>query len=94
MDDTVIGEGCVIEKSIIAEQVKMGNNVKTGVGDPIDNETNPNIYNHDLCTIGERSVIPDDVSIGKNVCIGGVTTKKDYPNGELQSGKTLIKAGE
>ncbi len=94
MDDTVIGENCVIEKSIIAEQVKMGNNVKTGVGDPIDNETNPNIYNHDLCTIGERSVIPDDVSIGKNVCIGGVTTKKDYPNGELQSGKTLIKAGE
>ena len=45
-------------------------------------------------TIGENSVIPDDVQIGKNTAISGVTVKEDYPNGVLESGETLIKAGE
>ena len=65
-----------------------------GIGDEAPNETAPHIYNHGICTIGEKSVIPDGVTIGKNVCVGGVTTKEDYPDGVLPSGKTMIKAGE
>ena len=32
--------------------------------------------------------------IGKNTAISGVTVKEDYPGGMLESGETLIKAGE
>ena len=39
------------------------------------------------CTVGERSVIPDNVKIGKNTAISGVTTPEDYPNGELAGGQ-------
>ncbi|MCR5715840.1 MAG: glucose-1-phosphate adenylyltransferase [Lachnospiraceae bacterium] len=92
MDDTVVGENCTIEKAIIAEAVTIGDDVQLGVGEEVDNETNANIYNHGLVTIGEKTVIPNQVTIGKNVCIGGLTDKADYPNGELPSGKTLIKA--
>ena len=54
----------------------------------------PDIYGFGLVTIGEESVIPSDVQIGKNTAISGVTSKEDYINGELASGETLIKVGE
>ena len=43
--------------------------------------------------VGEKSVIPDGVQIGKNTAVSGVTSKEDYPDGVLESGETLIKAG-
>lgn len=94
MKDAVIGAGCVIEKAIIAENVVIGANVTLGIGNDIPNNFRPDIYNSELVTIGENSVIPDDVQIGKNTAISGVTTKEDYTNGVLESGGTLIKAGE
>ena len=45
-------------------------------------------------TVGEKSVIPDGITVGKNSVIFGVTTTADYDNNYLASGKTLIKAGE
>ena len=54
----------------------------------------PNIYSGGLATIGENSVIPDGVQIGKNTAISGVTVSEDYPGGVLESGETLIKAGD
>ncbi len=94
MNHTVIGDGGTLNKVIIAEEVQVGNNVKMGVGDEKENETDPHIYNHGICTIGEKSVIPDNVTIGKNVCIGGITKPEDYPDSYLPSGRTMIKAGE
>ena len=91
MNQTQIGEGCEINKAIIAENVVVGNQVKLGVG---ENDTAPHIYNHGLVTIGEKSVIPDGISVGKNSVISGVTAAADYEDSQLASGKTLIKAGE
>lgn len=94
MKDTQIGDGCIIEKSIIAEDVKVGANVTLGTGADTPNKWKPDIYAFGLVTIGEHSVIPDGVQIGKNTAISGVTSKEDYPNGMLESGETLIKVGE
>ena len=94
MNQTQIGEGCEINKAIIAENVVVGNQVKLGVGEETENDTAPHIYNHGLVTIGEKSVIPDGISVGKNSVISGVTAVADYEDSQLASGKTLIKAGE
>ncbi|MBQ7954493.1 MAG: glucose-1-phosphate adenylyltransferase [Lachnospiraceae bacterium] len=94
MNQTEIGGGGEINKAIIAENVRIGDNVKMGIGEEAENETAPHIYNHGLTTVGEKSVIPAGVSIGKNTVISGVTTADDYENSYLASGKTLIKAGE
>ena len=94
MSQTVIGDGCEVNKAIIAENVTVGNNVKLGVGDEVPNETAPHIYNSGIVTIGEKSMIPDGVSVGKNTVISGVTTAADYENSYLAGGRTLIKAGE
>ncbi|MEG1505467.1 MAG: glucose-1-phosphate adenylyltransferase [Lachnospiraceae bacterium] len=94
MKDVTIGEGCVIDRAVIAEGTKVGNNVTLGIGSDTPNKEKPNVYAFGLVTIGENSVIPAEVQIGKNTAISGVTVKADYPNGVLDSGETLIKVGE
>ena len=94
MQDTEIAENCVVEKAILAENVTVGRGVTMGVGADIPNKARPDIYSFGLVTIGENSVIPPNVQIGKNTAISGVTVAEDYENGILGSGETLIKAGE
>ncbi len=94
MNDTVVGKNCVIDKSIVAESCKIGDNVTLGIGSDVPNKLKPAIYSFGLVTIGENSLVPDGVQIGKNTAISGVTVKEDYPDGVLESGETLIKAGE
>jgi len=94
MQDTVIGENGVIDKSIIAENVRIGDHVTLGIGSDVPNKEKPAVYSFGLVTIGENSVIPSSVQIGKNTAISGITEAEDYPNGVLESGETLIKAGE
>ena len=93
MNDTFIGKNCEINKGIIAENVTIGNNVKLGVGEEAENETDPHIYNHGIVTVGEKTQIPDGVSVGKNSVVSGLLTAEDFENMSLSSGKTLIKAG-
>ena len=94
MQGVTIGENCVIEKAIIAEDTQIGDNVVIGIGSDAPNKYKPNIYSGGLATIGENSVIPSGVQIGKNTAVSGVTVAEDYVNGVLESGETLIKAGD
>ncbi len=93
MQDVVIGEGSVIEKAIIADKTEVGTGVRMGVGEYAPSKLDPKVYNSDLVTVGEKSYIPDGVTIGKNTAISGVTEKDDYPDGNLASGEYVIKAG-
>ena len=94
MNNSVIGKNTTVNKSIIAEEVVIGDNVELGVGEEVPNVKLPKIYNSGLVTIGECSVVPDGVKVGKNTAISGVTTVEDYPDGLLPSGGIIIKAGE
>ena len=93
MKDVCIGRGCVLDKSIVAENCRIGDHVTLGIGSDVPNKQKPAIYSFGLVTVGENSVIPDGVQVGKNTAISGVTSGEDYPNGVLESGETLIKAG-
>lgn len=94
MKDTKIGNGSHIDRAIIAENVQIGENVEIGFGDEVPNKLDSKIYNGGLATIGEYSVIPSNVKIGKNTAISGITNTGDYPNGVLGSGEYIIKAGD
>ena len=94
MNRTQIGNGCELYKAIVAEDVRIGDQVRLGVGEEAENDVAPHIYNHGIATVGERSVIPNGISVGKNSVIFGITTSVDYENFCLPAGRTLIKAGE
>lgn len=94
MKDTVIGENVFIEKSIIAENCVIGDGAVLGFGDEAPNKLNESIYSFGIVTVGEDSVIPDHVRIGKNTAISGVTEKKDYLNDILAGGEVIIKVGD
>ncbi len=94
MNGTKIGGGCRLEKVIAAENASIGDATVMGEGDEVPNDTRPDIYRDGLVTVGEGTVIPGAVWIGKNSVISGQTTAEDYPNGALSGGKTLIKEGD
>ena len=93
MQGSVIGAGTSVEKAIIAENVKVGSDVQIGVGEYAPSTYDQKVYQFDLATIGENSIIPDGVKVGKNTAIAGETTVGDYPDGLLESGNYIIKAG-
>lgn len=94
MKDVAIGKGCILDKAIVAESARIGDNVTIGTGSDTPNKLRPDIYGFGLVAIGENTKIPDNVQIGKNTAISGLTVHEDYPSGILESGETLIKAGE
>ena len=93
MEGVTIGENVVIDKAIIAEDTVIGDNTVLGVGEEKPNKLKESVYAFGLVTIGENSVIPPNVKIGKNTAISGVTVPEDYPDGLLDSGEYIIKAG-
>ena len=94
MKNTHIGKDAYVEKAIIAENCEIGDGGEIGVGEEAESLLNPKIYAFGLATIGEGTVIPPQVKVGKNTAIKGVTTMDDYPDAELPSGGYIIKEGE
>ncbi len=91
MENVVIGENTVIEKGIIADNTTIGSNVVLGAGEEAPSKLKEDVYTFGLVTIGEFSEIPDNVVIGKNTAIHGITAAEDYPDGRLASGEYIIK---
>ena len=91
MKNTHIGKDAYVEKAIIAENCEIGDDDEIGVGEEAESLLNPKIYAFGLATIGEGTVIPPQVKVGKNTAIKGVTTMDDYPDAELPSGGYIIK---
>ena len=81
MQGTRIGAGTVVDKAIIAENVRVGANVQIGTGEYAPSIYDQKVYQFELATIGENSVIPDGVQIGRNTAIAGETDRDDYPDG-------------
>ncbi len=91
MRNTVIGDNTIVDKAIIAEDVTVGKGDVIGFGEEVPNEVKPAVYSFGLAVIGEHSVIPDNVKIGRNTAISGVTSSGDYPDGVLGGGKVIDK---
>ncbi|SDB24793.1 glucose-1-phosphate adenylyltransferase [Eubacterium oxidoreducens] len=94
MSKTRVGAEAIVQKSIIAENCDIGEKVVLGDGEEAPNKLKPAIYTDGLVTIGENSVIPRRMNVGKNTAIAGVTEPEDYIDGRLESGGSIIKAGD
>ncbi len=91
MENCVIGENSTIERCVMDENSTIGSHVTIGTGDNIPNENKPSVYDTGITVIGEHSVVPDYITIGKNCVIYGITDHANYTDNRLESGKSIIK---
>lgn len=56
MNETRIGSNCELYKTIVAENVVIEDNVRLGIGEEAENETDPHIYNHGIVAVGRRAL--------------------------------------
>ena len=91
MKNTFIGRNTILDKAIVAENVTIGADCVVGTGEEAPNVYKPNIYAFGIATIGENSVIPAGVTIGRNTAIIGETCAEDYVDSQLASGGVIIK---
>lgn len=94
MEGARIGKNVRMKKAIVAENVVIGDNTVLGEGQFAESKLDTRVYNSDLVTIAENSVVPAGVSIGLNTAIVGVTAAEDYPNARLEDGGFIVKAGD
>ncbi len=94
MENAVIKAGAVVNKAIIAEEAVIGERAELGAFGEAPNRVKPSVYSFGLAVVGENAVIPPDVKIGKNTAVTGITEPGDYPEGVLESGGILDKAGD
>ena len=94
MQETYVGKGAEINRAVIAQNVAVGDGAVLGIGEDAPNVYNPGVYSFGLVTVGENSVIPSGVRIGRNTAILGETLLEDYPDGILASGGAIIKTEE
>ena len=93
MQNCVIKAGAILDKAIIAEGSTIGQKSIVGCGEEVPNRVKPSIYAFGLAVVGENTVVPDGVKIGRNTAVTGNTVPEDYPDGSLASGEILDKAG-
>ena len=94
MENAVIGEDTHIDQAVVAENVHIGKACTIGTGEYQDSNYDSRVYCSNLATIGENSLIPDGVRVGRNTAIYGPTELSDYPDGLLVSGGVIIKEEE
>lgn len=93
MSGSVIGKNTYIERVILDEGCIIGDNCKIGIGENIANIDKPSIYNTGITVFGEDTSVPDNIEIGKNCVIYGITTPEDYIDLKLSGGMSVIKEG-
>ena len=91
MTNCIIGKNVMIERAIVDENCIIGANTQIGLGANIKNFDKPDIYNTGITVIGEDSIIPENVEIGKNCVIFGETLIEDYKDNKLLSGISILK---
>ena len=89
-----VGAGAKLDHAIIAEGCEIGEGAVIGCGEEAPNILNPKVYGFGLAVVGEKSVIPPHVSIGRNTAVFGVTEPSEYPDGVLPSGGVIIHTDE
>lgn len=99
IEDSIVMQGCVIKagakvwKSILADEVTVGENTEIGIGENKPNILKPQLYYTGISVVGEKVNIPANKKIGKNVAIHHGACGNDFPTNEIASGETVFKGG-
>jgi len=89
-EDTTIGRGSIIEKSVIDKQVWVSRNCHIGMGDDYTpNSEEPDHLNTGITLVGKGAKIPNDTMIGRNCKVEPWVEATDFPDRHIPSGDTV-----
>jgi len=89
-DDCHIGQGTTVDLTIMDKQVAIGRNAKIGFGDKtVANEKYPSHLYTGISLIGKKSILPDDVEIGRNCIISPLQAAENFDSLHIPDGMTL-----
>jgi len=87
LNNVIIGENVTIQKSIIDKKAVIGRNSYIGYGDDLTpNIEKPDLLESGITVIEKRTMIPENVEIGRNC---RVFKTYDYKDKKIKSGSTL-----
>ncbi|MBM3141454.1 MAG: glucose-1-phosphate adenylyltransferase [Chloroflexi bacterium] len=89
-DDTTVGRGAVVDRSIVDKQVWISPGCYIGYGDDLaPNKEEPENLNAGITIVGKGARIPGDVKIGRNCKIGCWVEGADFPSKVIPSGESV-----
>jgi glucose-1-phosphate adenylyltransferase len=89
-DDTTVGRGAIVDRSIVDKQVWVSPGCYVGYGDDLaPNKEEPENLNAGITIVGKGARIPGDVKIGRNCKIGCWVEAADFPSKVIPSGESV-----
>jgi glucose-1-phosphate adenylyltransferase len=89
-DDTTVGRGAIVDRSIVDKQVWISPGCNIGYGDDLTpNKEEPENLNAGITIVGKGARIPGDMKIGRNCKIGCWVDSADFPSKEIFSGESI-----
>jgi len=90
-DDTSVGAGAVVDRSIVDKQVWLGPGCCIGCGDDMTpNNEEPDNLNSGITLVGKGARIPGEMTVGRNCKIGCWVDDADFPANNIASGETVV----
>lgn len=90
MNGAVIGQGAVVDRSILDKRVRVDAGAHVGWGENnTPNRAMPNNLNTGITLVGKRAHIPANLRIGRNVVIRPNVTATAFTGDEVKSGETI-----
>ncbi len=89
-DDTTVGRGAIVDRSIVDKQVWISPGCHIGYGDDLaPNKEEPENLNAGITIVGKGARMPGDVKIGRNCKIGCWVEGADFPSKVIPSGESV-----
>lgn len=91
MNDSIIGQGSLVDYSILDKEVLVEAGCHIGFGNDLTpNRKQPKLLRNGISIIGKRARIPLGTKIGRNCVIGCGVGEDDFHASTIQSGKTIM----
>jgi glucose-1-phosphate adenylyltransferase len=92
--DTVIGKSAEIDRAIIDKNVTIGENSTIGINNNLpgkENEIYPTHLSSGITIVGKSSIIPKNISLGRNCIVQPDLIESDFENQDYPDGKLIKK---
>lgn len=79
LNDTIVEAGAVVDRSIIDKGVHIGAGARVGDGeDNTPNASHPEVINTGITLVGQSSIIPENIILGRNVVVHADTPAEAF----------------